>query len=175
MTVELAVDLYQRVADVAHESNADRLIVDKSPAATVGANSATQHQAIAASVKPRFIENAAYRMIAVECEFGCCCSLCGAGAHHTAFGTKAKRQAQSVEENRFAGAGFTRQYTEAPSEIEVQPVDQNQVAYGEAEQHARMIKGAFVLSQKSKNQKMSVTSPNQPELAVAVDLPVTRE
>jgi hypothetical protein len=175
MAVELAMDLYQRLADVAHEPDAGRLIVDKSPAATVGANNATQHQAIAACVKPRFTEYAACRMIAVEREFGRCHCLCGAGAHHAAFGTKAKRQSQSVKENRFARAGLTRQYTEAWSEIEVEPVDQNQVAYGEAEQHARMIEGACVLSQKSKDQKMSVTSPNQPELAVAVDVPVTRE
>ena len=92
-----------------------------------------------------------------------------------------QRQAQRVEQDRFAGAGLAREHAQAGPERQVEPVDQHQIANGKAEQHGRgNDKGAPRPTPETApaNQKIApTTSPNQPlsVLAVAVGPPVISE
>ncbi len=63
--------------------------------------------------------------------------LLGALAHEPALGTDAERQAERIQQDRLAGAGFAREHAEPWMETEFQPVDQHDVADGEALQHRR--------------------------------------
>ena len=62
-------------------------------------------------------------------------ALLGAFAHQRRFAAGAERQRKGVEQDRFAGAGLAGQRGKAGAEIDVQAVDQNDVADGEASQH----------------------------------------
>ena len=75
-------------------------------------------------------------MIAADREFGGDGGLLGAGPHQPRIGAPAKRQPQGVEQDRFPGTGLPGQHAQPGTEGERQPVDQNDIADGEAEQHA---------------------------------------
>ncbi len=74
--------------------------------------------------------------------------LLGAVAHEAALGAHAQRQAQRVEQDRLAGAGLAGEHAEPGMEGEVEPVDQHDVANGEAEQHRRARDGAWLASRR---------------------------
>ena len=59
-----------------------------------------------------------------------------AGPDHARFGPAAEREAEAVEQDRLARAGFARQRREARTKGEVQALDQHHVADGEAGEHA---------------------------------------
>ncbi len=58
-----------------------------------------------------------------------------AGTHQTAVAAPAERQREGVEQDGFAGAGLARENSQPRAEIELQPVDQNDVAYRQMDQH----------------------------------------
>ena len=62
-------------------------------------------------------------------------ALLGALAHQRRIAAGAERQRKGVEQDRFAGAGLAGQRGKAGAEIDIEPVDQNDVANGEAGQH----------------------------------------
>ena len=74
-------------------------------------------------------------MVLGELEGGGDLALLGAVAHQRRIAARAERQREGVEQDRFAGAGLAGQRGKAGAEIDVQPVDQNDVADGEASQH----------------------------------------
>ena len=72
-------------------------------------------------------------------EFGADRRLLGAGPHQPGLGAAAERQAQRVEQDRLAGAGLAGQHAQPRPKRQAQPVDQHDVANGEAEQHAARV------------------------------------
>ena len=62
-------------------------------------------------------------------------ALWGALAHQPLLGPGAQRQAQRIEQDGFAGAGLAGQHAQARCEIEIEAIDQDDVADGQASEH----------------------------------------
>ena len=110
--VVLAVDFHQRRAKRAQHLDADRLVVDESAGAAVGELHAAHDQLVFAA-EIVLGQQAARRMIFAEIESGDHLALLGALAHHRGVAARAERQRESIEQDRFAGAGLARQRGEA--------------------------------------------------------------
>ena len=82
-----------------------------------------------------------------QVELGGDAGLGGAAAQQAGIGARAQRQAQSIEQDRFAGAGLAGQHAQARREGEIEAVDQDDVADGEAEQHRLSAGQKTLLSQ----------------------------
>ena len=76
------------------------------------------------------------RMVARHLELGADRTLLRPGAHERALGTAAQSQAQGVEQDRLAGPGLAGERGEPLSQIELEPLDQHDVADLEAPQHS---------------------------------------
>ncbi len=107
---ELRLDLDQALADLAHQSDARRLVVDEGAAAPVGAEIAAQDERVAGGGKAGVGDERARRMVRRQRELGADHRLLGAAAHQRAVRAHAERQAQRVEQDRFAGAGLAGQH-----------------------------------------------------------------
>ena len=125
--VMLAVDLDQRVADVAHQRDAGRLVVDEDAGAAVRRLQAAQDD-VAVIVDGVFGKQRAGRMVARHVEDGDDLALCRAMAHQRGIAARAKRQRQRIEQDGFAGTGFTGQHGKAGQEVDVQLLDQDDIA-----------------------------------------------
>ena len=62
--------------------------------------------------------------------------LIGAAAHQRGVGAHAEREAEAVEEDRLAGPGFTGQHAKSRLELQLQPVDQDDIVDGQLPKHA---------------------------------------
>ncbi len=62
-------------------------------------------------------------------------ALLGALAHQRDVAAGAERQRKGIEQDRLAGAGLAGQHGEAGGEIDIEPVDQDDVADGEPGEH----------------------------------------
>ncbi len=80
-------------------------------------------------------EHAARRMLLGDVEDGGHLTLFGALAHQRGIAAGAERQGKGIEQDRFAGAGLAGQHRETGPEIDVQPIDQNDIADGKADEH----------------------------------------
>ena len=67
-------------------------------------------------------------MILGDVEGGDHLTVLGALAHQRRLAARAERQRERIEQDRFAGAGLAGQRGEAGAEIDIQPVDQDDVA-----------------------------------------------
>ncbi len=76
-------------------------------------------------------------MIAADRELGRDGGLLGAGSHEARFGPAAERQAERIHQDRFARAGLAGQHAQPRPERQRKALDQDDVANGEAEQHAK--------------------------------------
>ncbi len=74
-------------------------------------------------------------MVFAEIERGDHLALLGALAHHGGVAARAERQRESIEQDRFAGAGLAGERGKAGPEIDVQAIDQDDVADGKASKH----------------------------------------
>ncbi len=63
-------------------------------------------------------------------------ALLGAVAHQRGVAARAERQREGIEQDRLAGAGLAGQHGEAAREIDIEPIDQDDVADREAGEHA---------------------------------------
>ena len=61
--------------------------------------------------------------------------LLGALTHQRHVAARAKREREGIEQDRFAGAGLAGQRSKTGAEIDVQAIDQNDVANGKADEH----------------------------------------
>ncbi len=125
--VMLAVDFHESRAKRAQHLHGDRLIVDEGPRPAVGELHAAHDQRIVAI---EFVvgKNAARRVVRRKLEGGSDLTVLGAGAHQRRVAAGAERQRKGVEQDRFAGAGLAGKRGKSRAEIDVQPVDQNDVA-----------------------------------------------
>ena len=76
-------------------------------------------------------------MVGLDGELGGDRGLLGAGPHQAGIGAPAERQPERVQQDRLAGAGLAGQHAQPRPEGEAEPVDQDDIADGQAEQHAR--------------------------------------
>ena len=132
--VVLAVNLDQSRSQRAQDLDADRLVVDEGARAAVGELRPAHDQFVFAD-KIVVGQHAARRMIFGDVEGGNHLAVLGALAHQSRVAAGAERQREGVEQDRFAGAGFAGQRGKAGAEIDIEPVDQNDVADGKASQH----------------------------------------
>src|ERR1700744_6223853 len=56
-------------------------------------------------------------------------------AHQRSIAAAAERQGESIEQDRFAGAGLAGQHGQARAEGEIEAIDENDVADGELDEH----------------------------------------
>ena len=142
--VVLAVDLHQRRAELLHHLNADRLVVDEGAGAAIGELDAAQDQRV-------FIgdivglENGAGGMARTDFEDGRHLPLLGALAYQRLVAAAAQRQREGIQQDRLAGAGLAGQHGEVRGEIDVEPVDQDDVADRKTGEHGRTL-GAVTAS-----------------------------
>ncbi len=139
---ELALDLDQTVAKLAQQTNAGRSIVDKGTAATIGAQYPAHHQGVPRAVEPGPGQQRARRMVAPDDKFGDDRRLAGPGAHQARLGPPTQGQPERIEQDRLAGPGLAGQDGQSRSKRQIEPVDQDHVAYGEAKQHPTNNTGA---------------------------------
>ena len=79
--LELSLDLDQAVAQLAHQANARRLVIDKGAAAPIGAQQPAQHDGLAVAIETGLAQNSSGGMVASDSKFGGHRSLARAVAH----------------------------------------------------------------------------------------------
>ena len=136
----LAMHFQQHGAQVAQGSHAGGLVVDEGARAAVGAELAAQHQILVhGPAQPLVVEIGPDGMVARRGEDGGGLSLAGAAPDQSRIGPRAGGQAQSVQNDRFAGPGLAGQGGQPSADREVEGLDQYDVANGEPDQHDPII------------------------------------
>ena len=136
--VVLAVDLDQCRAERAQHLHAHRLVVDEGAGAAIGELDPAHDQLVLdCGIGDQIVlrEQAARRMILADVEGGGHLALLGAFAHQSRVAARAERQRKRVEQNRLAGAGLAGQRGKAGAEVDIQAIDQNDIANGKAGEH----------------------------------------
>ena len=132
--VVLAMDFDQRLAQLPQQPDADRLIVGERPAAAVGGDDAAQDQR-GVRLQAVFVQQGDGRVVVAHIEGGDDHALVGGRPHQRAVGPGAQRQAERVQQDRLARTGLAGQHVEAGLQRQRQPVDQDDIADGQADQH----------------------------------------
>jgi len=133
--LELALDLDEAVAELAQQPDARRLVIDKGAAAAVRTEQPAQYDCLALAVEPGLAQNRMRRVVAADREFGRYDGLMRSGPHQPGLRPLAEREAQRIEQDRLAGPGLAGQYAKSRTQGEIETIDQNNVADGQAEQH----------------------------------------
>ena len=136
--IVLAVDFNQCRAECPQYLHAHRLVVDEGAGSAVGELRSPHDQLVfAAEIIDQIVvgEDAPRRMVRGDIECGNHLALVGALAHQRRVAAGAERQRKGVEQDRFAGAGLAGKRGKAGAEIDIQPIDQDDVANGKARQH----------------------------------------
>src|SRR4051794_28239733 len=132
--VMLAMDLDERAAQRFEDLHAHRLVVHEGARASVRELHAAQDQAVlgADAVLGKRRER---RMLRLDVKRRGHLPLLGALAHEARVAAAAERKRESIEQDRFAGAGLAGEHREAGRIIDVEPFDQNDVADRETGEH----------------------------------------
>ena len=129
LVLELAVDLDKVLADLAHQRDADRLVVDEGPRPAVAAHRAPQDQRFAGlGGDALLVQGGPGRVVGGDVELGDHHRLRGAGSDERGLGAFAESQPEGVEKDGFAGAGLAGQHAEPRLERQVEAVDEDDVA-----------------------------------------------
>ncbi len=132
--VVLAVDLHQRPADPAQHLRRHGLVVDKGAGAPVRHLHAAQDE-FALGVDVVGGGRGAGGMSGGKVEGGGDLALGLALANQRTVAARAEREREGIEQDRLAGAGLAGEHGHARAEIEVEPVDQNDVADRQLDEH----------------------------------------
>jgi hypothetical protein len=128
--------LQQRVAQLLQHAHAGGLVVHEGAAATVGAQRAAQHQVLVAGVgQPLGLEQLPHRMVGRGREHRRGDRLRRAPAHQPGVRALAGGEAQRIQDDGLARAGFAGERGEARADGEVQRLDQHDVADLQPDQH----------------------------------------
>ncbi len=136
----LALDLDEAVAELAQQADARRLVIDKGAALAVGRDHAAQQNRAGEIGRHRQAGRAQDRrgrMVGLDDELGGDRGLLGAGAHQRRIGAPPERQPERIQENRFARSGLAGKHAQPRPEGQAEAIDQDDIANGQAEQHAR--------------------------------------
>ena len=134
----LAVYFDEFAPDGAQSLRAYGLIVDEGARAAIGRLHAAQNKFIR-RIEAEFARRKMRRMIGGKLEDGGDLPLIFAGSHQRRVATRAKRQHESVKQDGFARARFAGQRRQAARAFKIEPVDQHNVANGEADKHDRAL------------------------------------
>ena len=160
--VMLAVNLDQQGAELALQAGGDRLVVDEGAAAAVGLDDAADDQRLARLPgEPVLVEQGQRRVAGGDLEGDADRRLPLPAAHQSAVRAHAEREPQSVEQDRFSGAGLAGQHAEARPEFEIERFDQHDVADGESGQHGGGIGHCappYVIPAKARKRSSQMTS-----------------
>ncbi len=140
LLLELALDLHQQLADTPQQGDADGLVVDEGAAAAVGAELAAQDD-VAVVGEALLVEQCAHGMVGDNRELGADAGLPGARAEQLQIGAAAEGEAEGIQQDRLAGAGLAGQHGEAGIDLEIQAVDEDDVANRQVQQHRRSAAG----------------------------------
>ena len=136
--VMLAVNLHQRGADRLQSLHADRLIVEESAGAPVGKLHAAQDH-LAGVIEAVLAQDGAGGMLLRHIKYGRDLALLGPIAYQTRIAAPAQRQRERVQQDGFARAGFTGEDSQTFEEIDIEPLDQDDVADRKPGQHAGLV------------------------------------
>ena len=129
--VMLAVNLHQHRADLAQQPGGGGLIVDAGAAAAVGLHDPADHHRFAGlDLEPVLRQQRERTVVGAQIEGGRHHRLRRALPHQPAFGALAQRQPQRIEQDGFSGPGFPGQRAQPRLKIQVQCLDQHDVADG---------------------------------------------
>jgi hypothetical protein len=134
--VMLAMDLDQARANGFEHLNADRLIIHKGAGAPVGHLNAAQDQ-VAIHIDIGFRGNPAGRMIERTVEDSRYLTLRLAMTDKAAIASSPKSQCKSIEQDGFASACLTREDTQPLMKVKLKPVDEDDIANRQLDQHGR--------------------------------------
>ena len=134
--VMLAVDFHQRRAQFSKQRGGRRLIVDKAAAAAVAFDDPPNDQRFAAFdleaiIREQRQRGASFGWIEARRHH----RLRRAGAHQRAIAARAEREPQRIEQDRFARPRLSGQHAEAAVEIQIERLDQHDIADGKGGQH----------------------------------------
>ena len=132
--VVLAVDLDQRLAELLHHLHAHRLVVDEGAGAPVAELHAAQDQLVLGGDVVGG-QHGVRRVVAGDVEGGDHLALPLALAHQGLVAAGAQSQGEGVEQDRLAGAGLAGEHGKPRGEIDVEPVDQDDVADRKSGKH----------------------------------------
>ena len=141
--LELPLDFDKAVPELAQNADARRLIIDKGPAAAIAAQQSAQHDRVAVAVEPGLAQDRVRGVVATDRKLGGDCRLSGAVAHEPAIGAPPERQSKRIEEDRFSRSGLAGEHAKSRAKRQIEPIDQDNFAYGEPEQHSPNNIGAF--------------------------------
>jgi len=135
--IGLTMHFEKRRADLPRKADANRRIIDESPAAPIGGHRAAQNDLAGIVAELASLQERTCRVVGFHIENGDDGALLRSGADHGAPGAPfAGCQAQRIQQNGFAGARLARQHVQARREMKLRSFDQNDVADGERGQHA---------------------------------------
>ena len=132
--VMLAVNFDQRATDAAQHLGGHRLVVEKGTGAAVSELDPAKDQILAGRNVVR-LENCPRRMIHRHVERGRHLALLGTLAHEARIATRAERKCEGIEQDRFSGAGLAGQHRKAGDKIDIEAIDQDDIADREPDQH----------------------------------------
>jgi hypothetical protein len=125
--IMLAVDFHQQPAEVFQHLHAHRLVIDESLGAAVSQLHAAQDQHVLVG-DVVLGEERPGGVIGLEVKRGDDAALLGPLAHQPGIAARAEREGKGVEQDRFARTGLAAQHRKASGKIDIQPVDENDVA-----------------------------------------------
>ena len=132
--VMLAVDLDQRHAQRFQGLRAQRLVIDEGTGAAVGKLHTTQNQLVFGR-DVVFGHERAHRVAGGQLEGRGHLALLRTLAHQRNVAARAERKGEGIEQNGLAGAGLPREHGQAGGELDIESIDEDNVANREPGQH----------------------------------------
>ena len=129
----LAVDVDQSLAELAQQRGGGRVAIHQRARAPLGVDHPAQQHAARVAGELALGQPGVERLAAAEA-----CADVGARrafADHAGVGAPAHRQRQGVEQDRLARAGLAGEHREARAELDVERIDDDEVAKSQREQH----------------------------------------
>jgi hypothetical protein len=134
--VVLAVDFNQQRTGLAHQRHAGRLVVDENPGTAIARLHPAEHQ-IAVIIDVIGAQQLARRVIGADIEDRRYLPLVSAVAHEAAVTAATKGERKGIEQNGFAGAGLAGENRKTCVKLEIELLDQNDVADRQLDKHRR--------------------------------------
>jgi hypothetical protein len=132
----LPVNLDQRRTNGLHGLHAHRLIINEGAGAAISKLHAAQNQFVL-GWNAVLIDQRADRMVIREIEGRRHLALLGPMPYQGDVAARTERKRKRVKQDRLAGAGLAGQRSKAFGEVDIKPLDQNDVADGQPGQHGR--------------------------------------
>ena len=131
----LAVDFDNAGGNGPQRLGAQRLVVEKGAGAAIGHLDAAQQQ-VAIDVEVLRGGRKSGRVVLGQIEDRRHLALSLALAHQRAITAPAESQGKGIEQDRFARPGLACQHCQPVAEIQIQPINQHDIADGQLDKHA---------------------------------------